>query len=295
MPRSATSPRPSPAGVARRDIQRRGTGPPRAMLHGCTAVWLTSLAARFEQRLIAARSFDEAARRAAVTGWWRGLPYRESFLVNKLPDCAASACRRRSVVRALPRRWRCRARTSSTRWATGVADARALGPARQRRWHASGASQPHPFYLASPLEADPATRCARRLARRVEGTASAASCCAAPATLHLWSRGEELVSDRFPEIVGDAAQFPARWQPTAGAGLARQHLLPPQSAAAHRPQEADAVDPRAGAGALSPTTRSSSAAGPGGRGCPPSGGARLLELLRERAAGAGYLDRGRCA
>lgn len=43
-----------------------------------------SLAAWFEQRLLPLRGLDEASQRAAVTGWWRGLPYRESFLVNKL-------------------------------------------------------------------------------------------------------------------------------------------------------------------------------------------------------------------
>jgi DNA ligase-1 len=42
-----------------------------------------SLAAWIEERLLPLRAEDEPRQRAAVVNWWRTLPYRESFLVNK--------------------------------------------------------------------------------------------------------------------------------------------------------------------------------------------------------------------
>ena len=40
------------------------------------------------------------------------------------------------------------------------------------------------------------------------GTASARSSCAAPGRSHLWSRGEELITHRFPEIAAAATRLP---------------------------------------------------------------------------------------
>lgn len=42
-----------------------------------------SLSAWIEERLLPLRAADEPRQRAAVVDWWRTLPYRESFLVNK--------------------------------------------------------------------------------------------------------------------------------------------------------------------------------------------------------------------
>jgi len=43
-----------------------------------------SLSQWIDSRLLPLRTMDEAAQRARITGWWRSLPYRECFLVNKL-------------------------------------------------------------------------------------------------------------------------------------------------------------------------------------------------------------------
>src|SRR4051794_40074830 len=43
----------------------------------------TSLSTWIEERLLPLRGDDEPRQRAAVIEWWRTLPYRESFLVNK--------------------------------------------------------------------------------------------------------------------------------------------------------------------------------------------------------------------
>jgi len=42
-----------------------------------------SLSTWIEERLLPLRAEDEARQRAAIVSWWRALPYRESFLVNK--------------------------------------------------------------------------------------------------------------------------------------------------------------------------------------------------------------------
>ncbi len=69
-------------------------------------------------------------------------------------------------------------------------------------------SQPYPFFLACPLEADPATLgpftdwqaewkwdgIRSQLVRR-------------DGQLYLWSRGEELVTERYPEIIAEAARL----------------------------------------------------------------------------------------
>jgi DNA ligase-1 len=74
---------------------------------------------------------------------------------------------------------------------------------------AADLSRPYPFYLASPLAADPATLGDPRdwliewkwdgirsqLVRRGGG-------------IHLWSRGEELITHRFPEIAAAATNLP---------------------------------------------------------------------------------------
>jgi DNA ligase-1 len=72
------------------------------------------------------------------------------------------------------------------------------------------AHRPYPFFLAHPLERDPATLGARDewLAEwKWDGIRAQLLVRAERATL--WSRGEELVSDAFPEIVDAARALPA--------------------------------------------------------------------------------------
>jgi DNA ligase-1 len=168
-----------------------------------------TLAEWFERRLLPLRGLDEPAQRAAVTGWWRGLPYRESFLVNKLLTGALRVGVSQTLV------------TRALAEALGVprphVEHTLMGewqptPRLWERLATPGAgtaepSQPYPFYLASPLEADPATLGARAdwLAEwKWDGIRGQLVRRAGQA--FLWSRGEELVSERFPEIVAAAAQ-----------------------------------------------------------------------------------------
>jgi DNA ligase-1 len=70
-------------------------------------------------------------------------------------------------------------------------------------------SHPYPFFLASPLEGDPAS-----LGPREEWLAEwkwdgiRAQVVRRGGSTYVWSRGEELVTDRFPEITAAATRLP---------------------------------------------------------------------------------------
>ena len=70
-------------------------------------------------------------------------------------------------------------------------------------------SRPYPFFLASPLE-EPveALGIHHRLDRRVEMGRDSRTARSAGDAVHLWSRGEELITHRFPEIAAAATRLP---------------------------------------------------------------------------------------
>jgi DNA ligase 1 len=164
-----------------------------------------------EERLLPLRDATEGQQRETIVSWWRTLPYRECFLVNKLLTGSLRVgvsellvtralsevldISRADVARKLMGDWK----PSAIFWETlRSGDVMALDP-----------STPYPFYLASPLEGQPATLgditnwliewkwdgIRAQLVRR------AGQC-------FIWSRGEDLVTDRFPEIVDGAASLP---------------------------------------------------------------------------------------
>ena len=162
-----------------------------------------SLATWVEDRLIPLQTADLATQRTQVLQWWRGLPRAERFLLNKLLTgefrvgvshtlvvraLAQAAGSEPTIIAArLMGDW-----TPSAEWFAGVT-AKDAGDADP--------SQPYPFHLASPLEGEPATLGDPRdwlvewkwdgiraqLIRRAGST-------------WIWSRGEELITQRFPEI-----------------------------------------------------------------------------------------------
>jgi DNA ligase 1 len=169
------------------------------------------LAAWVEDRLLPLPTMDVASQRANVMQWWRTLPRTERFLLNKLMTgefrvgvaqtlvvrgLAEAAGVEATVVAArLMGDW-----TPSADWFSTV-----VAPASG----GADASQPYPFFLASPLEDPPETLGARsdwfvewkwdgiraQLIRRAGQT-------------WLWSRGEELITLRFPEIAAAATHLP---------------------------------------------------------------------------------------
>ncbi|MFN4154531.1 MAG: ATP-dependent DNA ligase [Paracoccaceae bacterium] len=152
--------------------------------------------------LIALTGRPEAERRGFVVATWAGLGPEERFLFNKLMTGGF----RMGVSRGLM--------TRALAQATGVEEAvmahRLMGgwdPARTRfadltqEGGSEGAARPYPFALASPLEAEPDSLgdAADWLAEwKWDGTRG--QIIARAGAFAIWSRGEDLITDRFPEF-----------------------------------------------------------------------------------------------
>lgn len=152
--------------------------------------------------LVALTGRPETERRAYVQTAWAGLGPEERFLFNKL----LTGGFRMGVSRGLM--------TRALAQATGVDEAvmahRLMGdwdPARTRfadLTQAGGsetAARPYPFALASPLEAAPETLgpAADWIAEwKWDGIRG--QIIARPGAFAIWSRGEDLITDRFPEF-----------------------------------------------------------------------------------------------
>jgi DNA ligase-1 len=164
-----------------------------------------------EERLLPLRNEPEERQREVIVSWWRTLPYRECFLMNKLLTGSLRVgvsellvtralsevleISRADVARKLMGDWK----PSALFWETlKSGDVTALDP-----------STPYPFYLASPLEVQPATLGAvsswliewKWDGIRAQLIRRAGQC-------FVWSRGEDLVTERFPEVAATAAYLP---------------------------------------------------------------------------------------
>jgi DNA ligase 1 len=170
-----------------------------------------TLADWLEQRILPLREVSDEERRVRVITWWSRLERREVFLLNKLLTGEFRVgVSHTLVVRAL-------AHVASL--PTAVVEHRLMG-----HWEPSAAafssfiapegpeddpSRPYPFCLASPLESEVAT-----LGPRDEWLAEwkwdgiRAQLIYRQGQVFLWSRGEELITERFPEIAADAARLP---------------------------------------------------------------------------------------
>ena len=164
----------------------------------------------FTERIVPLAALPITERRQRIVGWWHELPYRECFLVNKLLTGALRVGVSRSLVaRALaecldqPKMHIERALIGA--WEPSVEFWEDLA----RSEDTLHAAQPYPFFLASPLDGSP-----ERLGNVADWAAEwkwdgirgqivrrAGQCT-------LWSRGEDIVTDRFPEIVAAAAVLP---------------------------------------------------------------------------------------
>jgi ATP-dependent DNA ligase len=170
-----------------------------------------SLAAWVEDRLVPLQKTGLAAQRAMVTAWWLGLSRAERFLLNKLLTGEFRVgVAQTLVVRALalaanaePTRVAARLMGDwmpSAEWFTAVtsADAGDADP-----------SQPYPFFLASPLEGPPDALGDRQdwlVEWKWDGIR--AQLVRRRGETWLWSRGEELITQRFPEIAAAATHLP---------------------------------------------------------------------------------------
>ena len=164
-----------------------------------------------EQHLLTLGGKSDVAQREAIARTWRELGGTERFVWNKLITGGFRVgVSRQLVVRALAR---------ATGIAEGVIAHRLSGSwqPRAESWLALVASEtgdadvsrPYPFHLAYALEddveslGDPASW---QIEWKWDGIR--AQLIRRDGRTFLWSRGEELVTDQFPEIAGAAAFLP---------------------------------------------------------------------------------------
>jgi DNA ligase-1 len=164
-----------------------------------------------DDRLLPLREVDEPQQRTAIVEWWRTLPYRECFILNKLLTgelrvgvsqllvvralSEVLKLERADVTRRIMGEWR----PSAEFWEALKSDAPPT----------SDPAAPYPFYLASPLEENPKTLGAREdwLAEwKWDGIRS--QLVRRASRSFIWSRGEDLVTERFPEIEMAATRLP---------------------------------------------------------------------------------------
>ena len=169
------------------------------------------LSAWIEERLLPLRAAQEPQKKEAIVNWWRTLPYRECFLLNKLLTgelrvgvselllmralAEVLTVGRTDIARRMMGEWR----PSTEFWESlRSGETPDLDPAA-----------PYPFYLASPLEGDPAVlgeRAAWLAEWKWDGIRS--QLIRRKGQCYIWSRGEDLITERFPEIVDAAASLP---------------------------------------------------------------------------------------
>ncbi len=182
------------------DDQTRGRPTASLPLHR----WVT-------ERILTLGKLSPELQQEAVVRWWRELDGRELFLFNKLLTGALRVGVSQTLVtRALAK-------------VAGLPQAaiahRLMGtweptPDLLKRLLDADASdgdrsRPYPFYLASPLDvAADALGEAGAWQAEWKWDGIRAQLVKRGGDVHLWSRGEELVTDRFPEITGKAAALP---------------------------------------------------------------------------------------
>jgi len=149
-------------------------------------------------------------QRRLVVGWWRALSYRECFLVNKLLTGSLRVGVSRSLVTRALADSLAQPRVQIERALIGAWHPTAgFWEALTRNQSNLHVAQPYPFFLASPLEGE-VTRlgeCARWAAEwKWDGIRG--QIVRRGGTCSLWSRGEEIITERFPEISAAAAALP---------------------------------------------------------------------------------------
>ena len=171
----------------------------------------TPLSEWVEQRILPLRGLPADEQRARVTGWWRALDRRELFLLNKLLTgelrvgvSATLVLRALAEVAELPPPLL--AQRTMGDW---TPSAEFLERILAKEHLTDDASRPYPFFLASPLE-DPPESLGERAGWQAEWKWDGirGQLVRRAGRVFLWSRGEELVTERFPEVVEAGETLP---------------------------------------------------------------------------------------
>ena len=164
-----------------------------------------------EERIIPLKTLTPEVQQTRVTEWWRRLDRLQRFMLLKLLTGEFRVgVSQTLVVRAIAR--------AAALPATTIA-ARLMGEwAPSADWFSSvlshertedDRSRPYPFCLASPLDEAPDTLGSPEawlIEWKWDGIR--AQLVKRDARVHLWSRGEELITHRFPEIAAAATNLP---------------------------------------------------------------------------------------
>lgn len=173
------------------------------------------LAAWVEQRLVPLRGQPPGHQAEALAGWWDELDAPERFLLLKLIGGGFRVGVSRLLVqRALAEAFGVDAKVVAQRL-MGYTDANVLPTAaRFQALHAAqaeaDAGQPYPFFLAHPLPDDRLARLGAPHGWLVEWKYDGirAQLVRRRGNTWIWSRGEELMTERFPEVVALAEGLP---------------------------------------------------------------------------------------
>lgn len=163
-------------------------------------------------RLLALRNADEDQQRAEVFRFWRELPPRELYLLHKmLSGELRVGVSRTLTVRALAELADLPTATVSHRiMGDWIPTADFFREVTSSSATSADRSQPYPFFLAHPFEDDPSKLgdLSSWLAEwKWDGIR--AQLLRRDGDVFLWSRGEEMVTERFPEIAEAARALPS--------------------------------------------------------------------------------------
>lgn len=171
-----------------------------------------SLAEWIETRLEGLRAADDAERRAHVVGWWRDLPTFERFILNKLLTGELRVgVSQTLVVRALATLAGIEPALVTHRltgtWQPTADGYRALVATDTST--PDTAAQPYPFCLAYPLEGEvQALGAIDAWLAEWKWDGIRAQVIRRGGEVHVWSRGEEVITTRFPEVASAARMLP---------------------------------------------------------------------------------------
>ncbi|MDR5853769.1 ATP-dependent DNA ligase [Caballeronia sp. LZ062] len=208
------------------------------------------LAQWIEDRVLTLRGANPAELRERMIGYWDELNWSERFLLTKLIGGGFRVgVARQLVVRALAQvagvdhkriAQRMVGWTDSRQAPSAARYLRLIAPAAEGddidTPHESDIGLPYPFFLAHPLQADPAT-----LGAPADWIAEwkwdgiRAQLVKRSGRVWIWSRGEDLLTERFPELASLGAALPdgtvidgeiLAWEPGANMPLPFARLQP---------------------------------------------------------------------